>query len=81
VGGVPDVITRAADGIVVAPEDAGALADGLRDALSRTWDEQSIAAAARTRTWDHVAGELHALLAAATGESVPAATAGRVMAQ
>jgi glycosyltransferase involved in cell wall biosynthesis len=72
VGGVPDVVTSPALGVVVEAEDPDALARGLEAALSQTWDENRLAATACLRSWEHVAGELHEILAAAAGESSPA---------
>jgi glycosyltransferase involved in cell wall biosynthesis len=67
VGGVPDVITGGALGVLVEPGDPEALARGIEAALSRTWDENGLVGAARARTWDQVADELHDVLATAAG--------------
>jgi glycosyltransferase involved in cell wall biosynthesis len=66
VGGVPEIITDARLGAVVAPGDADALARGLRDALGRTWDEAAIAAAGGVRSWDRVGAEMETILRGAS---------------
>ncbi len=55
VGGMREIL-RPDNGVLVPARDAGALADGLRQALSHPWDRAAIAAAMR-RTWDDVARE------------------------
>ncbi len=42
VGGIPDVLAKPESGILVEARDAGDLARGLGEALSRTWDEDAI---------------------------------------
>ncbi len=58
VGGVPEILTSELLGIMVVPEDPGALAQALDHALARTWDEDHIARAGRARTWQAVAGDM-----------------------
>ncbi len=77
VGGVPDIVTDDALGIMVAPEDPAALARGIERALATRWDEARLVGAARARTWTHVADDLHDILVEAAG----AAAANRVMAR
>ncbi len=55
VGGVPELITSDASGLLVRPGDAEDLAQGLGDALRRGWDREAIATAAAQRTWRSVA--------------------------
>lgn len=54
VGGTRELIHDAALGTLVPPDDPGSLATALRAALTRTWDEQTIAASVAGRTWDAV---------------------------
>ncbi len=58
VGGVSETITKEELGLLVEPEDAGALATGIREALSREWDEDAIRQIGVGRTWDNVADEI-----------------------
>jgi len=58
VGGVPEILTSRELGTMVPPNDPGALATALDDALARTWDEDAIARAGRARDWDAVAREM-----------------------
>jgi glycosyltransferase involved in cell wall biosynthesis len=81
VGGVPDILTGDDLGIIVAPENAGALATGIRQALSRAWDPARLTSAAHARTWQRVADDLYDVLAAATGTGTAPANEGRVMAR
>lgn len=48
VGGVPEVLSRDT-GILVDPGDPGALAEGVREALERTFDPPAMAASAQER--------------------------------
>ncbi|HEU4930309.1 MAG TPA: glycosyltransferase [Candidatus Krumholzibacteria bacterium] len=77
VGGVPEILTSDALGIMVPPENASALAQALDQALARAWDETAIAHAGRARNWQAVAADMqrefeHALGVAHDGaRSVP----------
>lgn len=64
VGGVPEAISSDDAGIMVPPEDPGALAAALDDALAREWDTERIAELGGRRTWDDVAEELMDVFAA-----------------
>jgi teichuronic acid biosynthesis glycosyltransferase TuaC len=69
VGGIPDAILEGVTGILVAPRDVDDLADGLRVALARRWDERAIVGSAPL-SWDESAGRLFDLLwEAARGEA------------
>jgi glycosyltransferase involved in cell wall biosynthesis len=56
VGGIPELVD-ARCGILVPPRDASALADGLRAALERDWNEEFISRFSR-RTWTDMAREI-----------------------
>ena len=56
VGGIPELI-NATSGILVAPRDSRALADAIKTAVERNWDERSISQQFR-RGWDDAAGEI-----------------------
>lgn len=59
VGGIPEVVD-ADSGVLVPPRDARTLAEGLRSALARDWDETTLARRF-SRSWEAVAEEtLHA---------------------
>jgi teichuronic acid biosynthesis glycosyltransferase TuaC len=69
VGGIPDVILEGVTGILVAPRDSDDLAQGLRAALARPWNERAIVASAPL-SWEDSAGRLFDLLwEAARGEA------------
>jgi glycosyltransferase involved in cell wall biosynthesis len=57
VGGVPEVITSAAYGLLVE-QSVPALAKGMESALGNQWDREAIVRYARTRTWNEVAAEI-----------------------
>jgi len=54
VGGVPELITSDALGLLVEPGDADGLAIALRTALRRQWDRGAIAAIGGQRAWPAV---------------------------
>jgi glycosyltransferase involved in cell wall biosynthesis len=75
VGGIPDLLVEGHTGLLVSPRDPEDLARGLRDALSRRWDEATLLASAPP-SWDDSAGHLFDLLwEAAHGSPRPAPTA------
>jgi len=55
VGGVPELITSDAVGLLVEAGDVAALADAVRAALVRRWDREVIMSIGRRRTWPVVA--------------------------
>jgi teichuronic acid biosynthesis glycosyltransferase TuaC len=61
VGGVPDVLADPRTGILVAPRDAAALADGLLAALDRTWNADEIRACGPV-SWEDSAASLGGVL-------------------
>jgi len=81
VGGVPDIMTEDGLGMIVEPENPAALADGMVQALRRTWDPARLTRAAHARSWDRVAEDLEAILSAASGAGMARARVGRLMAQ
>ncbi len=76
VGGVPEIVTDPAFGILVPPADDAALAAALREALSRSWDASAMVAHAATHSWDRVAATvvetLRSVTTAAGGGVEPA---------
>lgn len=60
VGGVPELITSEALGLLVPAGDSDALANALQTALQRRWDRVAIAAAGSTRHWSKVAESVSA---------------------
>jgi teichuronic acid biosynthesis glycosyltransferase TuaC len=58
VGAIPQMIPSAEYGLVVPVNDQQALQDGLRKALQKRWDRQSISKWAHSRSWDGVAREV-----------------------
>jgi glycosyltransferase involved in cell wall biosynthesis len=72
VGGVPEILTSEALGIMVPPENPAVLAQALDRALAHTWNESAIAQAGRARNWEAVAADMqrefeHALSSAPAG--------------
>jgi glycosyltransferase involved in cell wall biosynthesis len=68
VGGVPEILTSDALGVMVEPEDPRALAAALDDAVQRAWDAGAIAAWGAARDWDAVASDMLAELERAAGQ-------------
>lgn len=60
VGGVPELITSDAVGMLVTPGDVDGLASALEVALHRPWDRAAIALAGSTRHWTNVAESVSA---------------------
>lgn len=54
VGGTRELVHDSSLGLLVPPDDAGALAAALREALNHTWNEKVIAESVAPRTWDAV---------------------------
>jgi glycosyltransferase involved in cell wall biosynthesis len=62
VGGVPEVITSSAYGVLVDP-NVPEFAKGMESALRNKWDREAIVRYARTRTWNEVAAEMESFFA------------------
>ena len=58
VGGVPEVITSDAYGLLVEPADPEGLAEKILVALDREWDREMILAYAERYTWENIAKEI-----------------------
>ena len=58
VGGVPELITSDALGLLVEPGDVGDLAAAVDAALRQNWDRVAIAASGGQRTWESIAGTI-----------------------
>lgn len=67
VGGIPEVVDHSC-GVLVPPRDPCALADGLRDVLSRNWAEFRLARRF-SRGWDQVARDTLAACEQAVAEA------------
>jgi glycosyltransferase involved in cell wall biosynthesis len=61
VGGIPDVLADPRTGILVAPRDGNALADGFLAALGKTWNAEDIRSCGPV-SWDDSAAVLATLL-------------------
>lgn len=57
VGGIPDVLADPRSGVVVAPRNPTALAEGLLTALARSWNEEDVRACGPS-SWDESATAL-----------------------
>jgi glycosyltransferase involved in cell wall biosynthesis len=66
VGGIPDAVPEGRAGLLVPPHDVPALTAALATALSRSWDEAALVAAAPP-SWEESAARLHWYLEAAAG--------------
>lgn len=62
VGGVPDVVTQALQGELVAARQVGELAAALGRALAAPYDAAEVAASRRGATWETSAAALHRVL-------------------
>ncbi len=58
VGGVPEVITSDAYGLLVEPADPGNLAENILVALDREWDQEAILRYAERFAWENIAKEI-----------------------
>jgi glycosyltransferase involved in cell wall biosynthesis len=65
VGGVPELITDD-NGVLVPAGDAKALANGLREALGRSWDPATLRKSVACLSWDDVGSKFHQTLFSAT---------------
>ncbi len=70
VGGVPDVITSEALGVLVPPHQPEAMAAALTQALRTRYAPEVVAEQGARGGWEASAAALHAVLAAASGASV-----------
>jgi teichuronic acid biosynthesis glycosyltransferase TuaC len=70
VGGIPELLTPMS-GILTPPSNATALADALRQAFTRHWDEAAIARISR-RTWSDMAGETYDVCRKVLNQGLPA---------
>jgi len=77
VGAVPDIVTSDRCGRIVPPRDPAAMADALRDVLSRPWSAEDVRAAAAVRSWDQVAEEVLRVFGEALAPPAPPAGPGR----
>ena len=55
VGGIPELVCEGVNGMLVEPGNAGALADALATALSKTWDQTQIYESVAHLTWHALA--------------------------
>jgi teichuronic acid biosynthesis glycosyltransferase TuaC len=58
VGAVPELIPSDRYGLIVAPNDPAALAEGFAEALRKNWDREAVCAWAQSRSWEQVAAEV-----------------------
>jgi len=65
VGGVPDLLDDSC-GVLCRPEDPGALATALGEALGRRWDRTAIRRRVEGMSWEKNARQLHEILRAAS---------------
>jgi teichuronic acid biosynthesis glycosyltransferase TuaC len=70
VGGIPELLTPMS-GILTPPSNPTALADALRQAFTRHWDEAAIARISR-RTWSDMAGETYDVCRKVLNQGLPA---------
>lgn len=70
VGGIPDLITSATLGTLVPPRDRDALAGALVTALQQPYDPLEVARLGARGGWAASAAALHAVLIAATNDTV-----------
>ncbi len=61
VGGVPELLNER-NGVIVQPESPDALAEGIKQALIRTWDPQSLRNSVEFLSWNKVAERLFEVL-------------------
>lgn len=68
VGGVPELITDA-NGVMVDPENAQALADGLVRAITREWNPEQLRASVPSLSWQDLGSALYGALSCAVKSS------------
>lgn len=68
VGAVPDLLDETC-GVIMEPEDAGALAHGIGIALSRDWDRAALRRRVEGMSWQANAERLHGILEAVVSSS------------
>lgn len=68
VGAVPDLLDENC-GIIVEPEDAGALGQAIRAALTRQWDRAALRRHVESMSWESNARKLYSILSAVAGGS------------
>jgi glycosyltransferase involved in cell wall biosynthesis len=75
VGGNAEIVSHEGLGLLVPPEDDGALAQAILEALGRRWDREAIVAHARLHSWEAAAAavleEWQAAVGAARGAGAP----------
>lgn len=76
VGGVPELI-REETGVLVPADDPAALAEGIRTALTRTWDPGALRRSVPYLSWDQFGRTLHQTLEEAIQEHHGTANAAR----
>lgn len=67
VGGVPEMITAADYGIIVAPRDDKALEQAIEEGFGREWDRAKVAEWGGSRGWEQVAREVWSQVRAVVG--------------
>jgi len=59
VGGIPEVLSEAQLGLLLGDRSPATAADGIVEALSRSWDRSAIRRAAEKRSWQATAEHVH----------------------
>jgi glycosyltransferase involved in cell wall biosynthesis len=72
VGGVPEIITDGANGILARERSVEALEDAIARGLQQQWDRVDLATQAARRDWSDVADQLVTIYAKITGKNPPA---------
>jgi len=67
VGAAPDLVRDGVDGRIVPPADPPAMAAAIAEVLAKDFSPDALSRAPAVRTWDEVAAETLAVLAAAAG--------------